>query len=89
MTFQIKTHWNESKTACTFITHNDEMSLTWDISESEMEECIREVEKANWKEVHTIADDTNSGMKQLLYVFEEPFSQFSVTNCLNWMVTLT
>ncbi|VDK86452.1 unnamed protein product [Litomosoides sigmodontis] len=69
----VETHWNESKISCTFITHDNGMALTWDMSESEMEECILEIEQANWKEIHTVPDDTNSGMRQLLYVFDEPF----------------
>ncbi|CAG9534296.1 unnamed protein product [Cercopithifilaria johnstoni] len=60
-------------TYCTFITYNDNISLAWYISDDQMEKCIREIEKADWKEIYTVPDDINSGIKQLFYIFEEPF----------------
>ncbi|VBB25430.1 unnamed protein product [Acanthocheilonema viteae] len=70
---------NEPTTFCTFITYNNNTPSSLDINDNEVEECIREIRKADWKEVHIVSDDTNSGMKQFFYIFEEPFGPKNTT----------
>lgn len=68
---------NESMTSCKLITYNGNMSLAWNISDDQMEKCIREVLNADSKQMHTVLDDTNNGIVQFFYTLQQPFSQFS------------
>uniref|UniRef100_A0A8R1TV64 Uncharacterized protein n=1 Tax=Onchocerca volvulus TaxID=6282 RepID=A0A8R1TV64_ONCVO len=64
---------NESMTSCKLITYNGNMSLAWNISDDQMEKCIREVLNADSKQMHTVLDDTNNGIVQFFYTLQQPF----------------
>ncbi|VDP11175.1 unnamed protein product [Onchocerca flexuosa] len=67
-------------TVCELITYNGNMSLAWNISDDQMEKCIREILNADSKQMQTVLDDTNNGIAQFFYTLQQPFIE-SDTAC--------